>query len=375
MRVNVSSTARWSPAANSTNASAESSSAPHQRRPASSACSTIGRRVCSCAFRPAPARVDERPEAEHHRPRPRPGLADRHAARLDEPLGLVPVAGPELGEGAMGLPLRPPVVLAAQAVPLVLDGVAGARGLEVVDRVEVDQRDRALRHVRPRPRLELPPALEQLGARMLRPEEPGPEPVDADRGHRARRPLGIQGCEGRVGTLDAARRVVRHRVVDESLVGARDQFLVGGLGRQCLLEARDRALPRAGDPEDLAQQGQRRGAQVSDPTSPRRARRAPARGRRPPRRAAPPPRRACGGRGPRRRPAGVSRPAASKSSAAARCAPLAAACCAARSSTAAISSSGSVALSARWRARCSVSDTTAASRSCSWRRRSGDAEP
>ena len=99
---------------------------------------------------------------------------------------------------------------------------------------------------------------------MLRPEEPGPEPVGADRGHRARRPLGIQSGEGRVGTLDATRRVVRHGVVDEPLVGTRDQCLVGGLGRQRLLEARGRALPRAGDPEDLAEQGERRGAQVSD---------------------------------------------------------------------------------------------------------------
>ena len=61
MRVSVSSTARWSPAANSTNASAESSSAPHQRRPACSACSTIGRKVSLArSVLPRPASTNER---------------------------------------------------------------------------------------------------------------------------------------------------------------------------------------------------------------------------------------------------------------------------------------------------------------------------
>ena len=54
-------------------------------------------------------------------------LGDRGAALLDEALRLVPPPRPELDEGEVRLPLGPPVVLAALAVPLVLDRVTSSR--------------------------------------------------------------------------------------------------------------------------------------------------------------------------------------------------------------------------------------------------------
>ena len=302
MRVSVSSTARWSPATNSTKASAESSSAPHQRRPAlapparpSAAGSARARSVLPAAG------VDERAEAEHHRPRPRPRLADRHAALLDEPLGLRPScparnsanercacrsarqsSSPRTRYHSSSTAWRARAASKSSIEWKWISGIVlfGASGPAFAS----SSRQRSSSSGRGR------------SARR----SPAQNRSDADRGHRARRPLGIENCEGRVGTLDppapgGARRCSRRASGRARATSAWSR----GLGRQRLLEARGRAFPRAGDPQDLAEQGARCGAQVAD----RRARGAlgkrPRAARRPRRRAAPPPRRASDGRAPR----------------------------------------------------------------------------
>ena len=119
---------------------------------------------------PPAARIDDRrgngtpsPTAPAARPARSPRSSPRASASASSHS-----PRPELRVRAVRLPLGPPVVLAAHAVPLVLHRVARPRGLEVVDGVEVDERDHALRRVRACPLLELPPLLEQLGLRRAR---------------------------------------------------------------------------------------------------------------------------------------------------------------------------------------------------------------
>jgi hypothetical protein len=64
----------------------------------------------------------------------------------------------------MGEALRHPSLLTTNPVPLSFDGVPIARRLEVIDRVKVDERDDALRRIRPGLLLELSPPLEELSA-------------------------------------------------------------------------------------------------------------------------------------------------------------------------------------------------------------------
>ena len=142
---------------------------------------------------PPAARIHDRPETEDHCPRPRPlDLRDRRAALLEQRLRELPLSRPELRVSPVRPPLGPPVVLAAHAVPLVLDRVARPRGLEVVDGVEVDEREHALRRLGACTLLELPPSLQQLGLWIVAEHQACPHPRDDDRGQRAGSPLGIQ---------------------------------------------------------------------------------------------------------------------------------------------------------------------------------------
>ena len=93
IRVSVASTARWSPATNSTKASAESRSASHQRRPAALAPARSAARSVSRARSVRPAvGVDERRECGTPSPTGPAARAarDRGARLLDEPLRVVP---------------------------------------------------------------------------------------------------------------------------------------------------------------------------------------------------------------------------------------------------------------------------------------------
>ena len=76
--------------------------------------------------------------------------------------------------------LRHPPFLTAHAVPLGFDGVPIACGVEVVDRVEVDERDDALRRLRPGLVLERTPTLEELWACTVPEQELGPVQVECD---------------------------------------------------------------------------------------------------------------------------------------------------------------------------------------------------
>ena len=147
--------------------------------------------------------------------------SDRGTALFDELLCQVPLPGSELGIGTVPLALRAPVVLAVLAVPLVLDGVACPCLLEVVDRVEVDERKHALRCVRPCLRLEHAPLFEQLGPRSLAEQEPGPHPRDRDRRKRPGRSFRVEHLDRPVGELRGSRRVVSNVEVDELRVDAR----------------------------------------------------------------------------------------------------------------------------------------------------------
>ena len=209
--------------------------------------------VVAGALRPAPSGVDDRAEAERHRPRSRlPDVRDRGAALLDEPLGLVPAAGAKLDEAAVRLPLDPPVLLPAHAVPLVLDRVALTCGLEVIDGVEVDQRKRALRRLRPGSRFQLAPAFEQLRPRLLAEQEARPVPADRDRRERTGRPLGIDGVHRLVGELGGRRRAVRGVEVDELRIDLGRESLIGRCRRQCPTHPLVRLLERPGGPEHVA---------------------------------------------------------------------------------------------------------------------------
>ena len=74
----------------------------------------------------------------------------------------------------MSLPLSAPIVLTAHPIPLVFDKMTRPGCLEVIDRVEMDQREGALRRVRAGLLLELAPLHEQLGPLWLAEQEPRP---------------------------------------------------------------------------------------------------------------------------------------------------------------------------------------------------------
>ena len=143
IRVSAASTAAWLSSANSTKASVERKSDSQTVRPERFASSIRGQcsyaHVWSC-------RVPRRRTSGGGR-RSSTGLAlelsDCGARILDEPLGQVPLSGAELDEAEMREALGHPPLLTTHPVPLGFDGVPIARGVEVVDRVEVDERDDA----------------------------------------------------------------------------------------------------------------------------------------------------------------------------------------------------------------------------------------
>src|SRR5215208_6096135 len=108
--------------------------------------------------------------------------------------------------------------------------MAGAGGLKIVDRVEVDERHPALRRLRSRLRLPLLPPPEQLRSLLLAEQEPGPEPVEDDRRQRTWSILRIQGIQGQVGPLERARRVVSESEVDELWIDPGRQLSISGCG-------------------------------------------------------------------------------------------------------------------------------------------------
>ncbi len=209
---------------------------------------------------PTAARVDDGPHAERHRPGSRLlHSRDHRASLLDEPLGLVPAPRAELGERDVCLPLCAPVLLAVYAVPVVLDRMTGPRLVEVVDRVEVDERYHVLPLFVPRPGLELPPLREELQPWWLAEHEAGPEPVDRHGGDRGGVALPIDRHERCVSVPDRPGRVVGDVVVDEPRVDPGELALV-----RRRFERRQGVLARCAKgphhPLDLAQQEECLGA-------------------------------------------------------------------------------------------------------------------
>jgi hypothetical protein len=213
---------------------------------------------------PAGVRVDERANAECGTPRARlvELLRQRVARLLHEPRRAVPPARAQLGHREVRPSLRAPEILAALPVPLFLDGEAGPRGLKVVDRPEVDKRERRLRRVRARPCLQLAPLLEQVPAWAVPQPELRPEPVEEDVGERPRIAVRAEHAHRRFRLLDRPPRIVR-READELRVDAGRELAVGGRRPQGRLEVPPRRAAAA-DPRDLAKQVVRLPAQRRD---------------------------------------------------------------------------------------------------------------
>ena len=220
--------------------------------------------------------------------------------------------------------------------------------------------------------LQLSPLSEEVPARAVSEPELGPEAIERDLGQGRRMTSWAQALHRGFGVGDRPGGIVG-READELGIDARGEVAVLGRSGQGRLEELPRAA-RPADPRDLRQEVQRLRSECCH----RRARLALRDGPRALDVSGRQQRRSLPQRTPGQLlqpPIGVSRPAASNSSAAACGAPRFAACVPACSSSAATASSGVLVLNARWRARSSRSPTTVARRSCTSRRRWTEAEP
>ena len=121
--------------------------------------------------------------------------------------------GPELGEGEVGKALSAPDVFAALAIPPFLDLVASTSRVEVVDAVEVNEREEALLGVgRP---LFVPTRWQATQAASRAAESLGTGSVEEQRCERPGVVVGIERSHRRAGALERSGWIACDRDVDE----------------------------------------------------------------------------------------------------------------------------------------------------------------
>ena len=130
-------------------------------------------------------------------------IASQASSTLRSAISQCPAA--ELGEGEVGEALSAPDVFAALAIPPFLDLVASTSRVEVVDAVEVDEREEALLGVGPGPFLARTPLRKQLRLLAVAAERLGPGPVEVHRCERRGVVVGIERSHRRAGALRAFR--------------------------------------------------------------------------------------------------------------------------------------------------------------------------
>src|SRR4051812_27915500 len=116
------------------------------------------------AVRTTTVRVDQRPEVEHHSPRPTrpPHLLESCATLLDRLLRGIPITPIELRPGEHAEPFSAPTFFASVSVPLILEPVARPGRVELIHAGEPDERDTVPLHLRARAILEPQCAFEKI---------------------------------------------------------------------------------------------------------------------------------------------------------------------------------------------------------------------
>jgi hypothetical protein len=160
--------------------------------------------------------VDERPhEKRRHPGATRFEVLDLGAALFDVPLRQVPPPGIELRQAEVGQPFRPPSVIAALAIPLVLHRVTSSRGLEIVCAAKPDQGNGAFRRGWSCPHLQLQTPLEEPAPLAATEQRLGEEAAEEDVGEQPGLPLLAQQTRSRIRVLDRTCRIARDIERDE----------------------------------------------------------------------------------------------------------------------------------------------------------------
>jgi hypothetical protein len=192
-------------------------------------------------------RVHERPRGEGHGRRAADEGLFRHGAA---PLGVLrreaPASGPELDEREVSEPVSAQPLLAVLAIPLVLRGVARSGGVEGVDAVEPDERDR----VGPAALLQRQSLLEKLAGRIASQERLGEDPVDQRSGEKLGLSILTQQMNRRIRVHEGSARVERHAHQGEPREDPALECVILRSVRQSALEVLARFAHRAGIPFD-----------------------------------------------------------------------------------------------------------------------------